>query len=97
MGLFRSKSKEKRKKAIAFVDFEHWYISLDKLHRQRPDVRGWRDQLAEEYLIDDIYVFGDFSNPSLRTEIEKIRHVTNLIIETKNASGFYKKDFTDFI
>lgn len=97
MGLFRSKTKEKRKKAIAFVDFEHWYISLDKLHRQRPDVRAWRDELAEQYLLDDIYVFGDFSNPSLRSEIEKIRHVTNLIIETKNASGFYKKDFTDFI
>ena len=97
MGLFRTKNKDKRKKAIAFIDFEHWYISLDKLHRQRPDVRAWRDELAEQYLLDDIYVFGDFSNPSLRSEIEKIRHVTNLIIETKNASGFYKKDFTDFI
>ena len=96
MGLFR-KNKETRKKAIAFIDFEHWYISLDKLHRQRPDVRAWRDELAENYLLDDVYVFGDFSNPSLRAEIEKIRHVTNLIIETKNASGFYKKDFTDFI
>ena len=96
MGLFR-KNKETRKKAIAFIDFEHWYISLDKLHRQRPDVRAWRDELAENYLLDDVYVFGDFSNPSLRAEIEKVRHVTNLIIETKNASGFYKKDFTDFI
>ena len=91
------KNKDKRKKALAFVDFEHWYISLEKLHRQKPNVRAWREELEKDYIVDDIYVFGDFSNPSLRAEIEKIRHVTNLIIETKNASGFYKKDFTDFI
>ncbi|MBQ9115578.1 MAG: NYN domain-containing protein [Clostridia bacterium] len=97
MGLFRTKSKEKKKRAIAFVDFEHWYISLEKLHNQKPDIRAWRDELAEKYIIDDIYFFADFSNQSLRSEIEKIRQVTNLIIETKNASSFYKKDFTDFI
>ena len=97
MGLFRRKNKDKRKKALAFVDFEHWYISLEKLHRQKPNVRAWREELEQTYIVDDVYVFGDFSNPSLRAEIEKIRQVTNLIIETKNASGFYKKDFTDFI
>lgn len=97
MGFFRIKSKEKKRHAIAFVDFEHWYISLEKLHNQKPDIKAWRDELAERYIIEDIYFFGDFSNPSLRGEIEKIRHVTNLIIETKNASEFYKKDFTDFI
>lgn len=97
MGFFFVRSKEKKRKAIAFVDFEHWYISLEKLHRQKPNIKAWRDELAEEYNIADIYFFGDFSNPSLRSEIEKIRQVTNLIIETKNASGFYKKDFTDFI
>ena len=97
MGLFRNKNKDKKPRAIAFVDFEHWYISNEKLHNQKPDVTAWRDELAETYTIDDIYFFGDFSNPSLRSEIENIRRVTNLIIETKNASGFYKKDFTDFI
>lgn len=97
MGLFSRKRNTKKKKAIAFVDFEHWYISLEKLHKQKPDIRAWRDELAEKYDIADIYFFADFSNPSLRSEIEKIRQVTNLIIETKNASNFYKKDFTDFI
>lgn len=79
------------------MDFEHWYISLEKLHCQKPNVKAWRDELAEAYDIADIYFFADFSNPSLRSEIENIRRVTNLVIETKNASGFYKKDFTDFI
>ncbi len=103
MGLFFKKTvkeeptKTKKRKAIAFVDFEHWYISLEKLHFQKPNVKAWREELAKDYDIADIYFFADFSNPSLRSEIEKIRQVTNLVIETKNASGFYKKDFTDFI
>lgn len=27
-----------KKRAVAFVDFEHWYISLDKLYHIRPDI-----------------------------------------------------------
>lgn len=41
--------------------------------------------------------FGDFSNPSLNSEMHKIRAFTNKIVETNNGGGFYKKDFTDFI
>ena len=34
-----------KKRAVAFVDFEHWYISLDKLYHIRPDIKGFRDEL----------------------------------------------------
>lgn len=47
--------------------------------------------------IADIIFFADFSNPSLRSEISRIREVTGSIIETQNASAHFKKDFTDFI
>ncbi len=87
----------RKKKAIAFVDYEHWYISLDKMYHIRPDVKAFRDELSDRYDIVDIAFFGDFSNPSLRSEIFNIRQVSNTIIETQNASANFEKDFTDFI
>ena len=87
----------RKKRAIAFVDFEHWYISLDKMYHTRPDVKAFRDELSDRYDIVDIAFFGDFSNPSLRAEIFNIRQISNTIIETQNASAAVEKDFTDFI
>lgn len=95
--LFSSDNREKKKRVIAFVDFEHWYISLEKLYRLRPDVKAFRDELSDRYEIMDIKFFGDFSNPSLRAEITNIRQVSNTIIDTQNASDKIIKDFTDFI
>lgn len=83
--------------AIAFVDYEHWYISLERQYSVKPDVKGWAADLKEKYEVDEIAIFADFSNPGLRGELEKIRDVTNMIIDTKNQSEHYKKDFTDFI
>lgn len=87
----------RKKRVIAFVDFEHWYISLDKMYHTRPDIKSFRDELADRYEIVDIAFFGDFSNPSLRAEIFNIRQITNTIIETQNVSANFEKDFTDFI
>lgn len=84
-------------RAIAFVDFEHWYISLERLYSVKPDVKAWADELRSKYDIEEIAIFADFSNPGLRGELEKIRNVTNMVIDTKNQSEHYKKDFTDFI
>lgn len=96
MGLFKKKKAEKPS-CIAFVDYEHWYISLDKFFSVRPDVRAWAKELDEIYNVREIAVFADFSNPSLRAELEKLRDVTSFIFDTKNSSEHYKKDFTDFI
>lgn len=84
-------------KAVVFVDFEHWYISLDKMYHVRPAIREWRDNIAEKYDITEILFFGDFSNSSLRNEIARIREVSNFIVDTQNTSSHHKKDFTDFI
>ena len=94
-----AKSKEEgrlKPRAVAFVDYEHWYIALDNLYGIRPDIKGWRDELAQKYDLSEIIIFADFSNPSLRAEISRIREVTNIIIETQNSSPTYAKDFTDF-
>lgn len=84
-------------KAVAFVDFEHWYISLTKMYDRKPDIKGWYADMAKKYDIAEICFFGDFSNQSLRAEIPHIREVTNFVIETQNASPHHKKDYTDFI
>jgi len=99
-GFLKRKQKDKKPskpRAIAFVDYEHWFISLDKLYKMRPDIKSWRDELASKYEIKEIIFFADFSNPLIRPELSRIREVTNYIIETQNTSSSFKKDFTDFI
>lgn len=98
-GLFGKKKVRNtdRKRAIAFVDYEHWFISLSKLHKTKPDLRAWRDELSRRFEIQEIIFFADFSNPTIRQEIPRIREVSNYIIETQNTITAHKKDFTDFI
>lgn len=80
-----------------FVDYEHWYIALDKNYHTRPDIGAFTDEIKKDYHISAFTFFGDFSNPSLQSEMHKIRGYTNDIVETKNGGGYFKKDFTDFI
>jgi len=96
--LFKKRPVSSQKpKAIAFVDYEHWFISLNKLHHLRPDIKAWRDELAKGFELQEMVFFADFSNPAIRQEIPKIREVSNYIIETQNTTPTHKKDFTDFI
>lgn len=99
MALFGKKPSDKgrKKKAAAFVDFEHWVFSLSRQYAMKPDIRTWYKSLADKYDLVDVFFFGDFSNPLLRNEIPKIREITTGLIETQNASPHIKKDFTDFI
>lgn len=80
-----------------FIDYEHWYISLEKNFRLKPNIKEFTENLNKDYNVTDLVFFGDFSNSSLNNEMHKIRGFTNRIVETNNGGGFYKKDFTDFI
>lgn len=95
--LFGQAKKERKKRALVFVDYEHWYISLEKLHGQKPDIRGWYASLSEQFDVRDIIFFADFSNTTLRLEIPRIREVSSTTVDTQNASTHFEKDFTDFI
>ncbi len=81
----------------AFVDFEHWYISLERQYGVKPDLKSWKEELAKTFQVEEIAVFGDFSNAGLRGELDRLRDVTPIIFDTKTSSEHYKKDFTDFI
>ena len=96
MGLF-GRNKRKKPKAVAFIDYEHWYISMEKLYNMKPDLQSWVNSIMEIADVKDIIFFADFSNASLANEIPKIRGFSNKIIETRNVTPKNEKDFTDFI
>jgi len=74
------------------------YFSLKNLHRRRPNLRTWFEDLKTRGRLLEVTFFGDFSESGgLKNEINNIRMYTNRIIETKNPSEYSKKDFTDFI
>ena len=64
MGLFKKKKSAAKPSCIAFVDFEHWYISLDRYYSVRPDVRSWANELEKNYDVREIAVFADFDESS---------------------------------
>lgn len=83
-------------KAAAFVDYEHWYISLKNNYGIQPNIKGWFEELNKHFNLLEVNFFADFSHKSLADEIGRIRLFSNKIIDTRSPNGV-KKDFTDFI
>lgn len=79
------------------VDYEYWFYGYQTLLHIKPDIISWRKELEEKYDIMDLMVFADFSPKNINMELQKIRNVTNTIIETQNTDFNRKKDMTDFI
>lgn len=86
-----------KKKAIAYVDFDHWCISMYTNFGGKPDVKGWYETVRKEYDLRQVCFFGDFSNPKLREMLSTLREISNTIIETQNADEHAEKEYTDFI
>lgn len=98
--LFGGKKKQNNSlpRAIAFVDYEHWFISTEKLYHKKPDIQAWFNDLKTKCTITEVTFFGDFSKfREKEIEIKRIRRFTNKIIDTYNPDLYYKKDYTDFI
>ncbi|MBO4453228.1 MAG: NYN domain-containing protein [Clostridia bacterium] len=83
-------------KAVAFVDYEHWYISLKNNYGLQPNIRDWFEELNKNYNLIEVTFFADFSHKSLADEIGRIRLFSNKIIDTRSPNGV-QKDYTDFI
>ncbi len=96
ISLFR-KEGVKKEEAVVFVDYEHWFYSLKKLYRLKPDIVEWRNELEKQYNLENIFVFADFSYPEINEQLARIRCVTNDIIETHQELNSTKKDMTDFV
>lgn len=96
--LFSKKSRKGLPRAIAFVDYEHWFISMEKIYHKKPDIQAWFNELKTKCTITEVTFFGDFSKfREKEVEIKRIRRFTNKIIDTYNPDLYYKKDYTDFI
>ena len=87
----------RKKKAIAFIDYEYWFYSYRTRFGITPDPSRWLEDIKNSYDVTQVWFFGDFSNPALREEVGNIRCVTNNIIETGNTYHNKKKDMTDFV
>ncbi|MBR4279158.1 MAG: NYN domain-containing protein [Clostridia bacterium] len=102
LGLFRkepakeSPTRTTLPKAAAFVDYEHWYISLKANYGLSPNIKAWFEELNSKYNLVEVNFFADFSHKSLADEIGRIRLFSNKIIDTRSPNGV-QKDFTDFI
>ncbi len=83
-------------KAAAFVDYEHWYISLKNNYGLQPNIKAWFEDLNSKFNLVEVNFFADFSHKSLADEIGRIRLFSNKIIDTRSPNGV-QKDFTDFI
>ena len=91
------KTRNNKKKALVFVDYEYWFYSYKNKYNIRPNVSEWRQQLEKKYRIVDIMIFADFNSPSIGEELANLRTITNTIIETGTATQVRKKDMTDFV
>ena len=83
--------------SIVFIDYEYVYISFMKQYSTPPMLHEICDEIKQNGKVAKIYVFGDFSNPDLSPERNRVRTVTSNIIDCGNESTVVKKDFTDFI
>lgn len=84
-------------RALVFIDFEYWFYSYKSLYHIKPDVATWYRGLKEQYAIEGIWIFGDFSSGEIGRELANLRSVTDHIIETGNTYPHRKKDMTDFV
>lgn len=83
-------------RAVAFVDYESWFVSLKTTYGIQPDIKDWFAELNKRYTLIDVTFFADFSHKSLSDEIRRIRLFSNKIIDTRSPNGV-EKDYTDFI
>ena len=74
-----SSSAQTLPKAVAFVDYEHWYISLKNNYGLLPNIKAWFEELNQKYNLVEVNFFADFSHKSLADEIGRIRLFSNKI------------------
>ena len=47
--LFRTK----KESTIAYVDYEHWYMSMKNLYGVAPDLKSWASEIRKQYDVQD--------------------------------------------
>lgn len=62
-----------KREAVAFVDYEHWFYGYSNRFQMRPNVDEWLKELKNEFHMKDIFFFGDFSEPNIGKDLERLK------------------------
>lgn len=89
--------KSKKREAVAFVDYEHWFYGYSNRFQMRPNVDEWLKELKNEFHMKDIFFFGDFSEPNIGKDLDRLKKITSGIVHTASEKIGVDKDFTDVI
>ncbi len=83
--------------AVAFVDYEHWFYGYSNSFQMKPNVEEWLEELKGEFRLKDLYVFGDFSEPNIEQDLNRLKKMTSGVVHTASDKTGVDKDFTDVI
>ena len=90
--------KKSDNRAIAFVDYEYWYVSMKNRFGIKPDIKDWCTAIRENHRMENILFFANFLQGGLPEEISRIREVSCDIIETQcDNDGRFMKDMSDVV
>lgn len=89
--------KNRKPKAIVFVDYEHWFYSYRNIWGIKPNVSAWRRELEAKYRIEYIEFFADFSNPAISDEKAYLESIADRVYDTRDELVRRNKDMTDFV
>lgn len=84
-------------KASVFVDYEHWYYGYHNNFHMKPNFEEWLQELENEYAVNELFVFGDFSQNPISSELSVLQELTKDVIHTASDKQGVDKDFTDVI
>lgn len=89
--------KGKKRRAMVFVDYEHWYYGYRNQFHMKPNIDEWVEELKAEYDVVKLYVFGDFSEKGIDEELTRLKRITKDVVHTASTKEGVDKDFTDVI
>lgn len=87
----------KAKKAMLFVDFEHWYYAYKENFDMKPDLENVFSSIRNKYDVEETLVFGDFTRQELRDYIDDLESADATIVNTGETFFQRKKSVTDFV
>lgn len=84
-------------RASVFVDYEHWYYGYHNNFHMKPNFEEWLQELKSEYEVSELFVFGDFSEKLIGSELPILQELTKDVVHTASDKQGVDKDFTDVI
>lgn len=91
------KKKAARRSACVFVDYEHWYYGYHNNFHMKPNIEEWIEELKMEFDVKKLFIFGDFSEKKMGSDMDKLKKLTSHVIHTASSKDGVDKDFTDVI